>query len=78
MAVTTTELLQLLEQNLSGISSKFMTEGLGILALDEGKYVPNCEGEVPTRVEQYVLEERGISGSALLAHFGGPPYGYPA
>ncbi|MGC1306549.1 MAG: BREX system P-loop protein BrxC [Phormidesmis sp.] len=78
VAVTTTELLQLLEQNLSGISSKFMTEGLGILALDEGKYVPNCEGEVPTRVEQYVLEERGISGSALLAHFGGPPYGYPA
>ena len=78
VAVTTTELLQLLEQNLSGISYKFMAEGLGILALDEGKYVPTCEGEVPTRIEQYVLEERGISGSALLTHFGGPPYGYPA
>ena len=76
--VTNTELLQLLEPTLSGTSYKFMAEGLGILALDAGKYVPSCEGTVPTRIEQYVLSADGVSGSALLSHFGGPPYGYAA
>jgi hypothetical protein len=78
VAVTTTELTQLLEQNLSGPSQKFMKDGLGILELDAGKYAPTCQGEVPTRIESYVTEANGISGSALLAHFGGPPYGYPS
>ena len=76
--VTNAELLQLLEPTLSGTSYKFMAEGLGILALDAGKYVPTCEGVVPTRIEQYVLSEGGVSGSALMTHFGGPPYGYAA
>ena len=78
VAVTTTELTQLLEQNLSGPSQKFMKDGLGILELDAGKYAPTCQGEVPTRIESYVVESNGISGSALLNYFGGPPYGYPS
>ncbi|MEN8443949.1 MAG: BREX system P-loop protein BrxC, partial [Cyanobacteria bacterium J06555_13] len=78
VAVTPTELAQLLDRELSGASHKFMPEGLGILELDAGKYAPTCQGEVPRRVEQYVLDEKGIAGTALLTHFGGPPYGYPA
>jgi hypothetical protein len=77
-AVTPTELTQLLEPQLSGPSHKFMPEGLGILELDAGKYAPTCQGEVPARIEQFVRDENGISGSALLSAFGGPPYGYPA
>lgn len=78
VAVTTTELGQLLDRELSGASYKFMPQGLGILALDAGKYAPTCQGEVPSRIEQYVVNEKGTPGARLLAHFGGPPFGYPA
>ncbi len=77
LAVTPAELAQLLEPQLSGPSHKFMTGGLGILDLDAGKYVFTCSGEVPSRVAQYLRESQGIAGGPLLAHFGGPPYGYP-
>lgn len=78
IAITPTELTQLLEPQLSGPSHKFMAEGLGILDLDQGKYAPTCQGEVPARIGQVVCDENGIAGNALLAKFGGPPYGYPA
>jgi hypothetical protein len=77
VAITPGELSQLLEPNLSGPSQKFMSEGLGILELDAGKYIPTCSGEVPSRIGQYIQAENGIPGNTLLAHFGGPPYGYP-
>jgi hypothetical protein len=78
VAVTPTELGQLLEQDLSGPSHKFMATGLGILELDAGKYTPTCSGEVPTRIAQYIQDQNGVSGSVLLNHFGASPYGYPA
>ncbi len=78
VAVTPGELAQLLEPNLSGPSHKFMRSGLGILELDAGKYMPTCSGEVPSRIGQYIQDQNGISGSVLLAYFGGSPYGYPA
>lgn len=77
VAVTPGELAQLLEPNLSGPSHKFMKDGLGILELDAGKYMPTCSGEVPSRIGQYIQNENGVSGHVLLTHFGGPPYGYP-
>jgi hypothetical protein len=70
------ELIQLLEAELSGPSPKFVVGDLGILELDAGRYVPACSGIVPQRVQQYIEAEGGLSGTTLLAHFGGPPNGY--
>ena len=75
-SVTPSELAQLLEPKLSGISNKFIDE-LGIFRLDAGKYEAACTGDVPSQVRQYVLDGSGVEGSELLRHFGGPPYGYP-
>ncbi len=75
-AVVPTELLQLVEHDLSGPSPKFLTGELGILELDSGRYVAACGGVVPRRVLEHVESEGGVSGTALLTHFGGPPYGY--
>lgn len=72
------ELLQLLDADLSGPSPKFVTGELGILDLDAGRYVPACNGIVPQRVQQRIEHEGGLGGTMLLAHFGGPPYGYTA
>jgi hypothetical protein len=71
-----TELIQLLEVNLSGPTTKFLPDGLGILELDAGRYVPTCLGVIPQRIKQYLDSEGGASGNALITHFGGPPYGY--
>jgi hypothetical protein len=70
------ELLQLIDVELSGPSPKFLTGDLGILELDSGRYVPACSGVVPKRVQEHIENEGGIAGTALLANFGGPPYGY--
>ena len=70
------ELTQLLETELSGPSTKFLPDELGILELDAGRYVPTCAGVIPQRVRQHLESEGGASGTALLSHFGGPPYGY--
>jgi hypothetical protein len=70
------ELLQLLEPEMSGPSPKFLTDQLGILELDSGRYVASCSGVVPRRVQEYIEAEGGLGGAALLAHFGRPPYGY--
>ncbi len=77
IAVTSTELGQLLEKQLAGPSNKFMESGLGILSLDAGKYVPSCSGTEPSRILKFIEESKGTSGAAIISHFGGPPNGYP-
>lgn len=72
------ELMQLVEAELTGPSPKFVIGDLGILQLESGRYVPVCSGIVPKRVQEFIEAEQGVSGAALLAHFGGPPYGYTA
>ena len=74
--VLPSELAQLLLPELPGPSPKFTQDDLGILELDAGRYVPACSGIVPQRVQATIEEEGGLSGTALLAKFGGPPYGY--
>jgi hypothetical protein len=70
--------MQLLEKDLTGPSPKFIKGEIGILDLDGGRYVPVCNGLVPRRINEYIESEGGLSGTALLAHFGGPPNGYTA
>jgi hypothetical protein len=76
IAISPAELNQLLEKELTGPSTKFMDGGLGILALDAGKYVASCAGVYPTRIAQEVEQNGGLSGQALVATFVSPPYGY--
>ena len=73
-----TELNQLLQQDLNGASTKFLPEGLGILELDTGRYVPACSGEIPRRVQQAIEDNSGLEGAELLKTLGSAPYGYPA
>jgi len=53
-----------------------MRDELGVLDLDGGRYEPTCSGVVPSRIEEKIRTDGGISGSALLTNFGGPSYGY--
>ncbi len=78
--VSPSELLQLVESELSGPSVKFLksSQGLGILDLDGGRYVPVCDGLIPRQILERIKTEGGLSGTGLLAEFGGPPYGYAA
>ncbi|MBN2191668.1 MAG: BREX system P-loop protein BrxC, partial [Polyangiaceae bacterium] len=78
LAVTDTEILQLLEVELSGPSTKFLDGGLGILGLDDQKYIATCKGEHPKRIATEIQKTGGISGQTLIATFIGPPYGYPS
>ncbi|MFM1900861.1 MAG: hypothetical protein RLZZ216_1437 [Cyanobacteriota bacterium] len=73
-----TELNQLLQPELTGASTKFLPEGLGILELDTGRYVPACSGEIPRRVLQTIEDDEGLEGSELLKSLGSAPYGYAA
>jgi hypothetical protein len=75
-AVEPSELMQLLEPELSGPSPKFLSDTLGILELDAGRYVSACSGVIPRRVQEFIELQDGLSGGGLLSHFGGPPYGY--
>jgi hypothetical protein len=77
VAVTDTEIQQLLELELHGPSPKFLDDGLGILSLDDRKYVPTCQGEHPRRIAQEIEKTGGLSGQSLIATFVGPPTGYP-
>jgi hypothetical protein len=61
-----TELNQLLQPELTGASTKFLPEGLGILELDTGRYVPACTGEIPRRVLQTIEDDPGLEGGELL------------
>ena len=74
--VTPGELLQLIGTELSGVSPKFLPDGLGILELDAGRYAATCAGKVPARILQEIEAQKGMGGNTLLAHFGKPPYGY--
>jgi hypothetical protein len=74
--VTPSELLTLVEPDIAAPPPKFLDGELGILERDAGRFVPACSGAVPRRVLEFVEAERGTSGAALLAWFGGPPYGY--
>lgn len=76
ITVAPTEMEQLLESDLNGPSAKFLAGQLGILELDSGRYVPACSGVIPRRIQEFIEHEGGISGAALLQHFGRPPYGY--
>jgi hypothetical protein len=76
--ISPAEVLQLVAPELAGPSQKFLAEDLGILDLDAGRFVANCSGVVPTRVKDHINAEQGVGGTALLAHFGRPPYGYTA
>ena len=72
------ELLQLVADDLSGPSPKFLHDELGILELDAGRYVPACSGVVPRRVQESLETAGGLGGTALLTELGAPPYGYTA
>jgi hypothetical protein len=73
-----TELNQLLQPELTGASTKFLPEGLGILELDTGRYVPACSGEIPRRVLQTIEDDNSLEGGELLKALGSAPYGYAA
>ena len=70
------ELQQLIINELSGPSEKYLDGNLGILEIDGGRYIPSCSGIVPKRVQEFIETEGGVSGSSLLAEFSRPPYGY--
>lgn len=71
------ELMQLVtDKELTGLSPKLLSGELEIFEVDSGRYVPSCSGVVPRRVQEFIASEGGLGGSALLAHFGAPPYGY--
>ena len=74
--ITPAEMMQLVESDLSGPSPKFLSEELGILDLDAGRYVATCTGVIPKRVQSTIESLDGVSGSTLIAEFGGPPFGY--
>ncbi len=76
MAIAPSELEQLFKKQLSGVSPKFMERELGILSLDAGKYVPTCNGEIPTLIYNEIAKNNGMAGNSLLAIFGSAPYGY--
>ncbi|ELS34136.1 MULTISPECIES: BREX system P-loop protein BrxC [Pseudanabaena] len=76
MAIAPSELEQLFKKQLSGVSQKFMERELGILSLDAGKYVPTCNGEIPTLIYEAIARNNGLAGSSLLTIFGSAPYGY--
>lgn len=71
-----TELMLLLEPEISGPSPKLLGDELGVLELDHGRFEPTCSGQVPQRVLSQIQSDGGLSGASLLAHFGSPPYGY--
>lgn len=72
------ELELLIGQDLQHPPRKFLSDdgGLGILDVDAGRFVANCNGLVPDRIMKHLAAEKGASGAALLSHFGGPPFGY--
>jgi hypothetical protein len=71
-----TELLQLIEPELSGISPKFLADALGIFEVESKRYVPTGAGVTPGRIDAFIKgEPNPPSGGILLGHFGAPPFG---
>ncbi len=64
--------------DLSAPPPVFGDKKLGILVQDSGRYEAMCTGSVPTEIYRVIDDQPGVSGSSLLAHFGGPPHGYSA
>lgn len=78
VAISESELKHLIAPSLSGLSSKFLSSGLGIATNDEGQIVANCEGRVPKTIVEYIEAGQGCSGDTLFNHFQAPPFGYSA
>ena len=76
ITVDPSELMQLIGPELHAPSPKFISDQLGLLELDSGRYVPECKGQIPQRVLQRIKDEGGLNGALLLADFTGPPFGY--
>lgn len=77
VAVTDKELEQLLAPTLAGVSQKFLEQGLGLLTQDGGRFLPSCQGTVPSAIHTYIDKHDGTVGNVLLQDFARPPYGYP-
>lgn len=73
--VSNAEVMQLIEPELNAPTPKFIDE-LGLLELENGRFVPTCNGVVPRRVFEHIVADGGATGASLYLHFGGPPYGY--
>jgi hypothetical protein len=73
--VSNAEVMQLIEPELNAPTPKFLDE-LGLLELENGRFIPACSGVVPRRVFEHIVAEGGVTGASLYLHFGGPPYGY--
>jgi hypothetical protein len=52
-------------------------ERLGILNMDAGRYEVTCNGRVPSDVLGHIQANAGVTGGAILEHFGRPPFGTP-
>jgi DNA-binding ferritin-like protein len=76
IVVTESELAQLWSKDLSGLSPKFLSDEIGIIAVDEGHFVARCEGAIPQRVFDHVEDRGRVVGAQLFAHFAGQPFGY--
>lgn len=73
--VSTTEILQLAMEELKAPSTKFIDE-LGLLELENGRFIPSCKGVVAQRILEHITTSGGATGAGLYANFGGPPYGF--
>jgi hypothetical protein len=76
LAITEHELRQLLETELSGLSTKFGKQQLGIVEFEGGRYAVTATGPVPTRVGEFIEQSGGTTGATLLTYFAKPPFGY--
>jgi hypothetical protein len=77
-SVSEKDILYLIDNpDLSAPPAVFGQERLGLLTLDAGRYEVTCHGRVPADLLDYVGKNAGVTGSTLLAHFGGPPHGVP-
>jgi hypothetical protein len=75
--VTEAELKFLVEsKDLAAPPPVFGEAKLGLLMQDSGRFEPACSGLVPSEIFKVIQEQSGITGSSLLALFGGPPHGY--
>ncbi len=76
IAISPSELEQLLNKELSAPTTKFMDGGLGILSQDAGKYVVTCNGLLPRRILEEIQQSGGLAGQNLISLFVSPPYGH--
>ncbi|NUP04895.1 MAG: BREX system P-loop protein BrxC [Polyangiaceae bacterium] len=76
IVVSSTEVQQLFDERLTGVSTKLTEQGLGILSVDGGTYVASCNGLFPSRIAHEIERRPGLAGQALAAAFSGPPHGY--